>query len=99
MYIIDIVLDTQKIPAEQADELLNQHRAWFAKYFQAGNFLMLGPYLDQAAAGVIIAHAPSRAALDEILAEDVYFPTQQAAYTVREFKAAMVADATQFQGQ
>lgn len=99
MYIISIELDNNKIPREQADELLAEHREWFAKYFQAGNFLMLGPYLDQESAGVIIAQASDRASLDNILSEDVYFPTQMAVYTIREFKAAMVADATPFQGQ
>lgn len=99
MYIIDIVLNQNKIPAEQAEELLNRHRQWFAEYFQAGNFLMLDPYLDQAAAGVIIAQCESRAELDRILQEDVYFEQQQAVYNVREFKANMVQDATAFQGK
>ncbi|AGH37418.1 YCII-related protein [Bibersteinia trehalosi USDA-ARS-USMARC-188] len=49
---------------------------------------MLGPYLDQAHAGVIIAQAESREALDKILAEDIYFPNL-ADYEVREFKDAM----------
>ncbi|MGX2951347.1 YciI family protein [Ursidibacter sp. B-7004-1] len=96
MYIIDIVLDNSKIPAEQAENLLNQHRTWFAQYHQSGHFLMLGPYLDQQFAGVVIAQTQDRAELDRILQEDVYYPTQQAVYTVREFKAVMVADATPF---
>ncbi len=89
MYIISIVLDQDKIPTELAESMLNEHRAWFAKYFQAGKFLILGPYLDQEFAGVIIAQTQSRAELDEILAEDVYFKDGQAAYEVREFKDAM----------
>lgn len=100
MYIIDIVLDTQKIPDDQAASLLDAHRAWFAKYFQQGNFLILGPYLDQADAGVILAQAESRADLERILSEDVYFDAKQAVYTVREFKATMVADnIATFQGK
>ncbi|MGQ8821404.1 YciI family protein [Bibersteinia trehalosi] len=88
MYIINIALKMDKIPAEQAEQMFNTHRAWFAQYFEQGNFLMLGPYLDQAHTGVIIAQAESREALDKILAEDVYFP-DLADYEVREFKDAM----------
>lgn len=88
MYIINIVLKMDKIPAEQAESMLNAHRAWFAQYFEQGNFLMLGPYLDQDHAGVIIAQTENREALDTILAEDVYFP-DLADYEVREFKDAM----------
>ncbi|HHW7579631.1 TPA: YciI family protein [Mannheimia haemolytica] len=88
MYIINIVLKMDKIPAEQAESMLNSHRAWFTKYFQQGSFLLLGPYLDQDYAGVIIAQTENREALDTILAEDVYFP-DLADYEVREFKDAM----------
>ncbi|WP_150539797.1 YciI family protein [Actinobacillus vicugnae] len=91
MYLIDIVIDQNKVAGEQAETMLNAHRQWFAKYFQSGNFLMLGPYLDQAAAGVIIAQCTDRAELDRILAEDVYYP-DLARYIVREFKATMVAE-------
>ncbi|WP_409500555.1 YciI family protein [Mannheimia glucosida] len=86
MYIINIALKMDKI--EQAESMLNAHRAWFAQYFEQGNFLMLGPYLDQDHAGVIIAQTENREALDTVLAEDVYFP-DLADYEVREFKDAM----------
>ncbi|HGO5857417.1 TPA: YciI family protein [Mannheimia haemolytica] len=88
MYIINIALKMDKIPAEQAEQMFNVHRAWFAQYFEQGNFLMLGSYLDQDYAGVIIAQTENREALDTILAEDVYFP-DLADYEVREFKDAM----------
>ena len=88
MYIINIALKQSNIPAEQADAMFAEHRAWFANYFQAGKFLILGPYLDQEHAGVIIARTENRAELDAILAEDVYYP-ELADYEVREFKDAM----------
>ncbi|WP_064318478.1 YciI family protein [Bibersteinia trehalosi] len=88
MYIINIALKMDKISAEQAEQMFNAHRAWFSQYFEQGNFLMLGPYLDQDHAGVIIAQTENREALDTILAEDVYFP-DLADYEVREFKDAM----------
>ena len=95
MYLVNIALDMAKIPAEKADETFIAHRAWFAEYFQKRNFLVLGSYLDQEHAGVIIAHTGNRVELDKILAEDVYFP-ELADYEVREFKAAMAADTTPF---
>jgi uncharacterized protein YciI len=91
MYLIHITIHTDQLPAGQADALLAQHRALFTRHFEAGAFLLLGPYLDQPAAGLIVAHAPDRTALDRMLAEDVYYPHRWADYTVREFKAAKVS--------
>ncbi|ABR74888.1 hypothetical protein CBG46_08465 [Actinobacillus succinogenes] len=98
MYLVNIILKPQAAQAENAAEMFDRHRAWFADYFQKDRFLMLAPYLDQEHAGVIIARAKNRAELDNILAEDVYYP-DLADYEVREFKAAMAADARPFQGQ
>ena len=98
MYLIDISLKNENLSAEEQAQQLDAHRAWFAKYFQQGNFLLLGPYLDQERAGVIIAQAQNRAELEQILAEDIYY-LDLADYQIREFKAAMVADnIQQFQG-
>lgn len=91
MYLIDIVLKLDEINPEQSDALLAQHRDWFKQYFEQGKFLMLGPYRDQAGAGVIIAQTDSRAELDAILAEDVYWADKLADYQVREFQANLIA--------
>ncbi|MFV0680053.1 YciI family protein [Ottowia sp.] len=91
MYLIHITIDPDKLPAGQAESLLVQHRAWFKQHFDAGHFLLLGPYLDQPHAGVIVAHTPSRDALQRLLAEDVYHAPGWASYDVREFKAVMVS--------
>ncbi|STZ75427.1 YciI family protein [Bergeriella denitrificans] len=100
MYLIDIVLDQANIPADQADEMLTTHRDWFGKYARSGHFLIVGPYRDQAHAGIVVAQAENRAALDAILAEDVYFADRLARYTVREFQANLVAEhIEQFKGQ
>ncbi|BCX80178.1 YciI family protein [Campylobacter sp. 19-13652] len=88
MYIISIKIKAELLDEQRAAELLAAHRQWFTSHFQAGDFLLLGPYLDEQNAGVIIAKAPSRAALDEIIAGDVYYP-ELAEYEVREFRAAM----------
>lgn len=98
MYLIDISLKNSTLPEEEQAKQLDAHRAWFAKYFQQGNFLLLGPYLDKERAGVIIAQTENREQLESILAEDVYYPNL-ADYQIREFKAAMVAEnIQQFQG-
>lgn len=98
MYLIDISLKNERLSEEEQAKQLDAHRAWFAKYFQQGNFLLLGPYLDKERAGVIIAQTENRAQLEQILAEDVYYP-DLADYQIREFKAAMVAEnIQQFQG-
>lgn len=92
LYVIKIALQQDKFPVEKADEYFDQHRAWFKKYFDKGNFLILGPMPDLDHTGMIIAQADTRAELDAILAEDVYQPFGGATYEVHEFKAAMVAD-------
>lgn len=98
MYLIDISLKNSTLSEEEQAKQLDAHRAWFAKYFQQGNFLLLGPYLDKERAGVIIAQTENREQLESILAEDVYYPNL-ADYQIREFKAAMVAEnIQQFQG-
>ncbi|MDG2962848.1 YciI family protein [Exercitatus varius] len=98
MYLIDISIKPSDLSEAEQAKQLDAHRAWFAKYFQQGNFLLLGPYLDKVRAGVIIAQAESREKLEQILTEDVYYP-DLADYQIREFKTAMVAEnIQQFQG-
>lgn len=92
MFLINITLKSDQVPADRADDMFAQHRAWFAKHFEAGTFVLLGPYQDREHAGIIIAQADSRAEIDAVLAEDVYHPQALADYEVREFTAAMAAD-------
>lgn len=89
MYIINIAVNDH-VSAEQHDKLFVEHTEWFKKYFQAGKFLMLGPFKDQANAGVIFAVTESRAELDRILAEDCYYPNL-ASYEIREFEPKLIA--------
>lgn len=88
MYIINIQLDrSQKF----GDDTLAQHRAWFTRHFEAGDFLIVGPSKTYPMSGVVIAQAKSREALDKILAEDAFYP-DGANYDVNEIAAHMVAD-------
>lgn len=86
MYFIDIKISAETSNSAEAGQLLVGHRQWFSKYADKGNFLLLGPYKDIAHAGLIIAQAESREALDAILKEDVYYPNK-AVYEVHEFSA------------
>lgn len=91
MYLIDITIKENKVPADKADELLAGHRAWFGAQAQAGNFLLVGPYRDKAMAGLIIAQANSRAELDDLIAKDVFYP-DMAIYAVHEFQANIISE-------
>ena len=91
MYLIDITIKADQVPADKADELLAGHRAWFSAQAQAGNFLLVGPYRDKAMAGLLIAQANSRAELDDLLAKDAYYP-DMATYDIHEFQANIIAE-------
>ncbi|MCH3922049.1 YciI family protein [Limosilactobacillus sp.] len=88
MYIINIQLDRSQ---QFGDDKLAQHRAWFTRHFEAGDFLIVGPSKTHPMSGVVIAQAKSREALDKILAEDAFYP-DGASYDVNEIAAHMVAD-------
>ncbi len=89
MYIINIAVNSD-LSAEQHEKMFAEHTAWFKKHFQAGKFLMLGPYTDAKNAGVIFAHTDSREELQAILEEDCYYPNF-AQYEIREFAPKMIS--------
>lgn len=91
MYLIDITIKADQVPADKADELLAGHRAWFSAQAQARNFLLVGPYRDKAMAGLVIAQANSRAELDDLVAKDAYYP-DMATYDIHEFQANIIAE-------
>ena len=90
MYIINIAVDVAKTGKEHLNALMVEHRDWFLAEFEKGNFLLVGPYLDWPAAGIIMAKDMPRPALDDILARDVFYKDALASYDVHEFKAAQV---------
>ena len=51
--------------------------------------MLLGPFVDDEHAGVVVVDAKDRKELDEILSQDVYHAPGYAEYSVREFKAIM----------
>ncbi|WP_246830797.1 Dps family protein [Neisseria sp. HMSC70E02] len=54
MYIIDITVN-EDITPEQHEELFPKHAAWFAKYHQTGNFLIVGPFTDAQGLSKVLA--------------------------------------------
>ncbi|MBM7636826.1 YciI family protein [Streptococcus saliviloxodontae] len=91
MYLINITIKSEQVPAEKTDDLLAKHRAWFTAQAEAGHFLVVGPYRDKSMAGLVIAQANSRADLDAILAKDAYYP-DLATYDVHEFQANIISE-------
>ena len=91
MFIINETVLTEKIAAEKQEKLFAEHRAWFMKHFQEGDFLIVGPYKDWAASGIMLAQAESREALEKILKGDVYYAEKLAVYDVHEFVPAKIA--------
>ena len=89
MFIVTISLKKDLIPKERTDELFAEHRGWFIKYVDRGNFLLLGPFVDNEHADFVIVDAKERKELDEITSQDVYHSLGYAEYSVREFKAVM----------
>ncbi|MFP2237134.1 YciI family protein [Pseudescherichia vulneris] len=90
MYLINIMVNDDISP-EQHEALFTRHVSWFQQYFNAGQFVLIGPYSDRDKAGVIIANTESREELDAILSEDAYYPTL-AQYEIREFIPKMVGN-------
>lgn len=88
MYLINIAVNDDLSP-EQHEALFSRHVSWFQQYFDAGKFVLIGPYSDRERAGVIIAQTESREELDAILKEDAYYPNL-AEYEIREFIPKMV---------
>lgn len=90
MYMITITVNADVSEAQQA-EMFPKHAAWFQKHFQAGHFLMLGPFTDtDAHQGVIFSNVESRATLQQILEEDCFYP-DFARYDIREFAPKMIS--------
>lgn len=75
---------------EKIEPALDPHVAFLEANYAAGVFLASGPKVPRTG-GVIIATAPSRAALDAILETDPFKEQGLAEYTVTEFRATMRA--------
>ncbi|EHJ52392.1 YciI family protein [Streptococcus macacae] len=99
MFLINITIQENKVPAAKADELLAGHRSWFTHHFEKGDFLLVGPYKNKGMAGVVLAQADSQEKVEAIIAEDAYYPNM-AVYDISELTANLIADnLTEFKGK
>lgn len=94
MFLIDIQINTARVPADRADEYLARHRQWFKTNYDAGHFLMVGPYTDKAGAGLILANTMTKDELNAILAGDAYYAEKLATYTVSDWHVTLFHPST-----
>jgi uncharacterized protein YciI len=85
-----VVLLSYLRPLAEVDALLEAHRAYLAKQYANGVFLLSG-LKEPRTGGVIIARAKSLEELHGVLAEDPFQVHGVAAYEVVEFVARAVA--------
>lgn len=83
------VILTYVRPLEEVDQSLAAHRAFLTQFYADGFGIASGRQVG-AAGGVIVAHAPSRAALDAELAKDPFKVKGLARYDIYEFEARTV---------
>jgi uncharacterized protein YciI len=89
MFIVSL---SYTAPLGEVDAHLAAHRDFLATHYASGTFLMSGRKVPRDG-GIIVAHAPSRAALDAVLAADPFARAGLARYEVTEFVPTMTADA------
>ena len=84
-FIVDL---DYRIPAEQIGDVLTEHRAFLKKGYDQGRLLCSGPKVPKTG-GVIIAKAPSLAALQEFFQDDPYVVKGIAEYRYIEFDTVL----------
>jgi len=89
MFIISL---SYTAPLAEVDAHLGAHREFLAAQYASGSFLMSGRKVPRDG-GIIVASAPSRAALEAVLAEDPFARAGLARYEVTEFVPTMTAEA------
>lgn len=89
MFVLDI---TYTAPLEQVDAVLADHVGWLDRQYAAGVFLASGRK-EPREGGVILAVAPDRAAMEEIVAGDPFAVAGVCAYRITEFLATKTVPA------
>ncbi len=86
-----IVLLNYIKPMSEIERLAPEHRAYAARQYANGNFLLSGRKLPRTG-GIILAQAQGRAELEQILAGDPFWREAAATYEIIEFQPLMSAD-------
>ena len=79
-----VLLVTYTAPLPRVDALLDDHRTWLDGHFAHGTFLVSGPQVPRVG-GAILATAPSRRRIEDIVATDPLVLAGVASYHVVEF--------------
>lgn len=81
MFIIDL---HYIVPLEQLDAHMTEHVKYLQKYYKLNVFLASGRKVPRTG-GIILALAPSREIVDEIIKEDPFYLHKLAEFRVTEF--------------
>jgi uncharacterized protein YciI len=88
MFVISL---TYTAPLEAIDQHLAAHREFLSAQYARGAFLMSGRKVPRDG-GVIIAHAASRAEVDDIVRQDPFHQAGVARYDITEFVPTLTAE-------
>jgi uncharacterized protein YciI len=83
MFVLSL---TYTAPVEQIDALLAEHMTWLEQGYADGTFLASGRKIPRTG-GVILAVAPSRTAVEKLVATDPFAREGVADYEITEFVA------------
>ena len=84
------LLATYTKPAEEVDQLLDEHRAWIIRHTEAGRILLTARQVPLTG-GLILARASSVDEVWEMIREDPFHASGAAEYDVREFAPVRAA--------
>ena len=85
-----VVIVTYLRPLSEVDAAVPDHRAFLARHYAAGTFLLSGPQVPRTG-GVILARNVSRDELTALLAEDPFSQRGLAEYRIVEFAPNLAA--------
>jgi uncharacterized protein YciI len=88
MFIVSL---TYTAPLEHIDAHLPAHREFLGEQYARGVFLMSGPK-EPRIGGIIVAHAGSRAEVEDLVRQDPFHRAGIARYEITEFVPTMAAE-------
>lgn len=88
MFIISL---TYQKPLNEVDYYLEEHVTFLKRHYTAGHFIASGRKVPRTG-GVILAKAPSKAFLEEIMVEDPFIMHHIATYEITEVSVTLTAE-------
>jgi uncharacterized protein YciI len=86
-----VLLARYKVPAEEIDRMLEEHKAWITRHQEAGRILMTARQVPLTG-GLILAQGGSADDMREMISEDPFHASGAAEYEVLEFQPARVTE-------